>query len=302
MSGFLANLARRAAGLPPVSQAQAAAIGRRDAALGPRSVATADAGVTEPNGADAEGAEGRALIDPVPVAPVPSSATPAPQPAVPAVIAPDSGSASAVAAVHATSVTPVVQRALMPSAAPPSASPAAPPIPSPIVTPALPAPPAAPQTSPRDETRGLLRFPFAVRPAPEEPPVVAQPAAAAMPSADVEPAPVRSPQLAHMIDRVFTETRVVEPVPSLSVTTPGTSAAAAVLPAPTAPAAAAARGADTPVERVVQVRIGAIEIHGAAPAVPAAPASPPAANASQLSAPGDFDRYTALRSYAPWEG
>ena len=49
-------------------------------------------------------------------------------------------------------------------------------------------------------------------------------------------------------------------------------------------------------ERIVQVRIGAIEIH--APAPPPAPAAIP----MQRSVPrGGFDEFARLRSYAPWE-
>jgi hypothetical protein len=61
------------------------------------------------------------------------------------------------------------------------------------------------------------------------------------------------------------------------------------------------RDAEAPAERVVQVRIGAIEIHGAESAPPAAPVSPAAATAPLLSSPGDFDRYAALRTYAARE-
>ena len=59
--------------------------------------------------------------------------------------------------------------------------------------------------------------------------------------------------------------------------------------------------ADTVVvpERVVHVRIGAIEIHGApAPAfAPAAPAPAPIVPSGESG----FDRYERLRSYAAWE-
>jgi len=53
-------------------------------------------------------------------------------------------------------------------------------------------------------------------------------------------------------------------------------------------------------ERVVHVRIGAIEIHGSEPAPVAAPAAPsaPAPNA-QFS--GGFAEFAQLRSYAPWQ-
>ncbi|HEX7979879.1 MAG TPA: hypothetical protein VF461_14825 [Gemmatimonadaceae bacterium] len=55
------------------------------------------------------------------------------------------------------------------------------------------------------------------------------------------------------------------------------------------------------IERTVHVRIGAIEIHGAAAQPPAPAAALPAAEPAR-SAPltGGFDDYAALRSYAPW--
>ncbi len=57
-------------------------------------------------------------------------------------------------------------------------------------------------------------------------------------------------------------------------------------------------------ERTVHVRIGAIEIHGAASAfIPQAalPAAPSAVDAAASStASSGFDDFTALRSYAPW--
>jgi hypothetical protein len=51
-------------------------------------------------------------------------------------------------------------------------------------------------------------------------------------------------------------------------------------------------------ERIVQVRIGAIEIHAPPPPV----ATPPAPAPMQRSAPrAGFDEFARLRSYAPWE-
>jgi hypothetical protein len=51
--------------------------------------------------------------------------------------------------------------------------------------------------------------------------------------------------------------------------------------------------------RVVQVRIGAIEIHGAAP--PAAASSAPVAVPARAALAVGFDGFSRLRSYAPWE-
>lgn len=50
-------------------------------------------------------------------------------------------------------------------------------------------------------------------------------------------------------------------------------------------------------ERVVQVRIGAIEIHAPPPPAPAAPPAPLQRPVSR----GGFDEFARLRSYAPWE-
>jgi hypothetical protein len=52
--------------------------------------------------------------------------------------------------------------------------------------------------------------------------------------------------------------------------------------------------------RLVHVRIGAIEIHGAAPPAAAAPA-PAAAPAQRAALANGFDGFSRLRSYAPWE-
>ena len=55
-------------------------------------------------------------------------------------------------------------------------------------------------------------------------------------------------------------------------------------------------------ERTVHVRIGAIEIHGAAPmlAIPtASPVASPAQNGKVFA--GGFDSFARLRSYAPWQ-
>jgi hypothetical protein len=53
--------------------------------------------------------------------------------------------------------------------------------------------------------------------------------------------------------------------------------------------------------RVVHVRIGAIEIHGAtaATAAPVPQTAPPAPSAAHQAS--GFDAFSRLRSYAPWE-
>jgi hypothetical protein len=148
----------------------------------------------------------------------------------------------------------------------------------------------------------LLRFPFAIRPAPDEPAFTAQPAAPATPRVDVEHVAASFLQPAHTVERVVRETRLVEPMRSPSLTAPAISRdSGALSPSAAARVAPPVRDAEAPVERVVQVRIGAIEIHGAESAPPAAPVSPAAATAPLLSSPGDFDRYAALRTYAARE-
>jgi hypothetical protein len=69
-----------------------------------------------------------------------------------------------------------------------------------------------------------------------------------------------------------------------------------VVPAP-------ASHAEPAPERIVHVRIGAIEIHGADAASRTPASVAPAATAPAAvfaSAPGGFDDFAALRSYAPW--
>jgi len=68
----------------------------------------------------------------------------------------------------------------------------------------------------------------------------------------------------------------------------------AVPPAPTA-----AKASPPSEERVVQVRIGAIEIH--APMPPPAPPAPAAVPLPRAVPRGGFDDFARLRSYAPWE-
>jgi len=56
---------------------------------------------------------------------------------------------------------------------------------------------------------------------------------------------------------------------------------------------------DSPLERTVHVRIGAIEIHAAPPAPMPVPQAPPAAQPPPPVGHG-FEEFTRLRSYAPW--
>ncbi|MFD0119440.1 hypothetical protein ACFVZL_36220 [Streptomyces sp. NPDC058320] len=62
---------------------------------------------------------------------------------------------------------------------------------------------------------------------------------------------------------------------------------------------------EAPIGPVVQVHIGAIEIHGAAssdgPHPAPTPRPEPAADATAAVWTAGFDEFTGLRSYAPWE-
>jgi hypothetical protein len=75
--------------------------------------------------------------------------------------------------------------------------------------------------------------------------------------------------------------------------------ASAIEPAPTTPPLRSLP--DPAPERVIQVRIGAIEIHAPQPVAPAAPLAPSApATAPPPPPAGGFDDFASLRSYAPW--
>ena len=57
-------------------------------------------------------------------------------------------------------------------------------------------------------------------------------------------------------------------------------------------------GESSPLERVVQVRIGTVEIHAATIAPVPQTTAPPAA---ALTLPAGFDDVVSLRTYAPWK-
>lgn len=144
----------------------------------------------------------------------------------------------------------------------------------------------------------------AVGPRPQAPPdteagLVVVPAAivrAALPE-NADPPPARGPR---------EEPAVPAPILERVIVTEAGETVPVVVPIPpldrTAPAWPAAR-AELPLERTVHVRIGAIEIYGAEDETrPSAAPAPVAATSSagRMAAPGGFDEFAALRSYAPW--
>jgi hypothetical protein len=91
--------------------------------------------------------------------------------------------------------------------------------------------------------------------------------------------------------------RFVEPAPAETVPQP----IAHVEPMPlAAPVRVAAAHAESAPERVVYVRIGAIEIHAAAPAAPLPSAPMPVRHDTVDAPPDNFDDFVRLRTYAPW--
>lgn len=98
-------------------------------------------------------------------------------------------------------------------------------------------------------------------------------------------------------------TQIVERVIDTAANDVLAPAAVTIQPSPTT-AAAAPTPIDRPPERTVHVRIGAIEIYGAAaggaPAQAAIAPSVPSTRPPVASPASGFDDYAALRSYAPW--
>jgi len=301
MSNFLANLVRRGVGLAPT-------VGSRPAAA----AADVDGASSESEGVDVD-----APLD----AAAPHSAPIASQPVTPVASAPgprDVPAPTLLSRPIAETAAPLVQRIVMPA---PSA-PATAPVVQRIMMPAAPAPPAASvgpihsiarsslaATPLRAESTGagdeppLWRPPLTSSIEPGAPSIgthaaVNAPAASHDSSEGLRPSAPITPEL-RGIDRVITHTRIIEPTRDA-----GRSAIAEPSPLP-APLAAPPEppAPDTMVmpERVVHVRIGAIEIHGAPPPLAAPPAAPSQPAAVQPSSDGGFDRYARLRSYAPRE-
>jgi hypothetical protein len=89
--------------------------------------------------------------------------------------------------------------------------------------------------------------------------------------------------------------RIVEPSATLEIPPATLGVMHVAVPAPQR-----VPEAPTPESRVVHVRIGSIEIHGAAPAAAPAP-SVVAATPVSREPTGGFDRFARLRSYAHWQ-
>ena len=286
MSSFLVNLARRSAGLapvvrtrpslPPVNAEPVAEIATergtpsetRDAAT--RAPVAAMPAATPPADAPMIAMPGvMAMPAPAPVpivqrAPLAAVSTPAPSSAPPMSMRPSESAAPLAPAQQVQALVPAVERAIAAEAMP-DAPPAAPLAPR--------ADALVPVIVPANIARGEMH--------------------------------IESPRVEPVRESVRIETRVIErDVPTASEIA---SNAAVVTIAPAATEQPPVRGArieqPSPApERTVHVRIGAIEIHGAAPAAATAPASPVAVPARNGHAAADsFDNFARLRSYAPWQ-
>lgn len=284
MSEFLANLARRAAGLAPSVDARPGAV-----------ALVADSAPFEGDGVHAEPTSGgeatssRLVSDgsappALPVARVSTDVT-----------APGTGSPP-IAAV----AVPMVQRIVLPATAAPVTTAAA----------ALPAPAFSPVTPvARDAGPNIVRNPQPIWGVSALPAVAADgsragidatslPPAAPQDVTEVSSAPVPATPELPIVERFITNTNLVEPARD-TARAHDTENSPSPLPA-VVQAATPAPGTDTLPERVVHVRIGAIEIHGAVPvAAPAPPA--PHTLASVPSSDGGFDRFARMRTYAPSE-
>jgi hypothetical protein len=294
MSDFLLNVARRGAGLSPVVRPRA-----------PWPAATDPADDASAAPLEPDSIEPRSPDDPAPTTPSAADLRPSPGGPPPVlVIEAPRPVVSALPPVVSTA-PPAIQRA---PADPPSAPPV---VTGPLPVAGLPpargeAPDVAPVIAPREVSAAVLEPPIP----PAWPPrsVVAGPEVvriepAGRPSADGDREPLleapgverdvppprgggsRAPRIAAPTEDL------VRIVPAPSSPAPAT---AAVEPAPP-PEVRPSPIASGP-ERIVHVRIGAIEIHGtpapslAAPA-PSPPATPPSAG---------FEEFARLRSHAPW--
>jgi hypothetical protein len=142
------------------------------------------------------------------------------------------------------------------------------------------------------------RAPLAMRAAEREPRLIVTDAVSSPAPRDTEtrrqpPVAAESPRI---VEHVVAAARAIE--------TPGEDRGHIKMTPAVAPLAAvaappAAEEIAVP-ERIVHVRIGAIEIHGSA-APPSAPAVVPAPPPSLPAADSGFDRYARLRSYSAWQ-
>jgi hypothetical protein len=285
VSTFLRNLVRRGAGLPavlPVNPANSTV-----------PAAEFDHGVVEnvpsqPDARTREAAPG--------VAPAPPATT------LPLLAASPAGTVTPPIQTASTPA-PFVQRFVESSPAPAPAVPGSP-ARSVDVAPAPVAQARPPQVEPAHievvtalagpQAAPVLSDPYRIPPAAEVAlPLPAPPKNRNEPVSDFQP-PSRT------IGRLHDETRLIE----RTVETRATEtriATVTIEPLRSAPSAAVASGPpDPPVERIVHVRIGSIEIQGP-PTAAGQPAAPnPAPPSSAATPPAGFDEFARLRSYAPW--
>ena len=296
MSDFLVNLARRGAGLAPVVRARLQPVGAIDGEATPIASDLEPGRIDEPS------------LPAAPHMPAPLVVSreirtaEAAAPHVPArVVAPLAADVTAAAPVPAVQRTPTASAMPVSTLGPPFGSPRAPIVEAvadvrPSPAPHLPASAidVAPTLAPTP-----VRTPIAITVD------VEQPAAAPLLSvASDAPRRVAEPATSFesrpASDRVAIDTRpkfaAVERADTIALPAPPpVPALASTLATPLV------RDADGPPDRVVHVRIGAIEIHGPAPAPAVAPPPSRPASPRAESSAGAFDRFTRLRSYAPWD-
>jgi len=287
VSGYLLNLALRSAGIAPAVRSRPAA---------PSTDAGASTSAVESAHADTDGVSPAAVIapaaEPAPAAPIqPSGALTA-------------AASPSVAAPIASLPEPVVQRLTMSGAPAPSAVAAlgVSPAPAPIA----PATREIPSAS-RDVEPTSVSERVGTGPMPAASTAIVHDLEAPFPSSAPSDAP---PPLAKMSSFVEPERHGIERVIDTHILEPATEAGSrpaivAISPAPSANAAPLDRttaAVNEPLERVVHVRIGAIEIHGAPAPLPAASAPPSAVAVDPVAAlETGFDRFARLRSHAPWD-
>jgi len=281
VSDFLVNLARRSAGQSPVARAE----------WTPPAAADADAAAA----VERDGAPIQHVALPAP----PAATTSAPERAMPIdrYVPPP----QPIAHVAAVAAGEIVQRvALVPAVAAPQAPLAPPPArPSAEVTPHVAVAPAHVEAPAQDPSPQVVAIPARASDWSAVSRVVAPPPPVSdAPGRDV---PTVLPLVERITERIVTEEHGIEPQPDDRILPPLPRHVDAEVRTPQPAAAgsvAMARDADPPAERVVHVRIGAVEIHGPVPPPPpiAAPAIAPT-----LATTEPFERFARLRSYASWD-